>query len=99
MTTLNSFCEDFNLSRVQEMRERVTCISRLGQVCLFELCTSICLSPVCHIVICSFLSLQALINILKQKDVQSNPEIVIGYLRPFRIIISLLDKPEIGTQH
>uniref|UniRef100_A0A671W9H6 DOP1 leucine zipper like protein B n=1 Tax=Sparus aurata TaxID=8175 RepID=A0A671W9H6_SPAAU len=39
---------------------------------------------------------QALINILKQKDVQSNPEIVIGYLRPFRIIISLLDKPEIG---
>ncbi|XP_036964612.1 protein dopey-2 isoform X2 [Acanthopagrus latus] len=39
---------------------------------------------------------QALINILKQKDVQSDPENVIGYLRPFRIIISLLDKPEIG---
>nr|XP_046260051.1 protein dopey-2 isoform X2 [Scatophagus argus] len=39
---------------------------------------------------------QALINILKQKDVESNPENVIGYLRPFRIIISLLDKPEIG---
>ncbi|XP_056245363.1 protein dopey-2 isoform X1 [Seriola aureovittata] len=39
---------------------------------------------------------QALINILKQKDVESDPETVIGYLRPFRIIISLLDKPEIG---
>ncbi|KAG7503861.1 hypothetical protein JOB18_046188 [Solea senegalensis] len=39
---------------------------------------------------------QALINILKQKDVENNPENVIGYLRPFRIIISLLDKPEIG---
>ncbi|XP_040913868.1 protein dopey-2 isoform X2 [Toxotes jaculatrix] len=39
---------------------------------------------------------QALINILKQKDVESDPENVIGYLRPFRIIISLLDKPEIG---
>lgn len=81
------------------MRERVTYISHLSQVRLFELCTSVCLSPVCHIVIRSFLSLQALINILKQKDVQSDPENVIGYLRPFRIIISLLDKPEIGTQH
>ncbi|XP_026151143.1 protein dopey-2 isoform X2 [Mastacembelus armatus] len=39
---------------------------------------------------------QALINILKQKDVKSDTENVIGYLRPFRIIISLLDKPEIG---
>ncbi|XP_067372078.1 protein dopey-2 isoform X2 [Channa argus] len=39
---------------------------------------------------------KALINILKQKDVKSGPENVIGYLRPFRIIISLLDKPEIG---
>ncbi|XP_040004042.1 protein dopey-2 isoform X3 [Xiphias gladius] len=39
---------------------------------------------------------QALINILKQKDVEKDPENVIGYLRPFRIIISLLDKPEIG---
>ncbi|XP_068428257.1 protein dopey-2 isoform X2 [Clinocottus analis] len=39
---------------------------------------------------------QALINILKQQDVESNRESVIGYLRPFRIIISLLDKPEIG---
>ncbi|XP_026231873.1 protein dopey-2 isoform X2 [Anabas testudineus] len=39
---------------------------------------------------------QALINILKQKDVESDPENVIGYLKPFRIIISLLDKPEIG---
>ncbi|CAK6953959.1 protein dopey-2 [Scomber scombrus] len=39
---------------------------------------------------------QALINILKQKDLERNPEIITGYLRPFRIIISLLDKPEIG---
>ncbi|XP_041857601.1 protein dopey-2 isoform X2 [Melanotaenia boesemani] len=39
---------------------------------------------------------KALINILKQKDVDSNPESVIHYLRPFRIIVSLLDKPEIG---
>nr|XP_057937459.1 protein dopey-2 isoform X2 [Doryrhamphus excisus] len=39
---------------------------------------------------------QGLINILKQKDVESKPENVIGYLRPFRIIISLLDKPELG---
>ncbi|XP_044072801.1 protein dopey-2 isoform X2 [Siniperca chuatsi] len=37
--------------------------------------------------------MQALISILKQK---SDPDNVIGYLRPFRIIISLLDKPEIG---
>ncbi|XP_059199122.1 protein dopey-2 [Centropristis striata] len=39
---------------------------------------------------------QALINILKQKDVENDPENVIGYLRPFRIIMSLLDKQEIG---
>ncbi|XP_037344081.2 protein dopey-2 [Pungitius pungitius] len=39
---------------------------------------------------------QALINILRQQDVENDPESVIGYLRPFRIIISLLDKPEIG---
>ncbi|XP_072253031.1 protein DOP1B [Leuresthes tenuis] len=39
---------------------------------------------------------KALINILKQKDVDSDPESVIHYLRPFRIIISLLDKLEIG---
>ncbi|KAI4805249.1 hypothetical protein KUCAC02_009875 [Chaenocephalus aceratus] len=42
------------------------------------------------------LLVQALINILKQKDVESDPENVIGHLKPFRIIISLLDKPEIG---
>ncbi|XP_061647878.1 protein dopey-2 isoform X2 [Phyllopteryx taeniolatus] len=42
------------------------------------------------------LIVQGLINILKQKDVESKPENVIGYLRPFRIIISLLDKPELG---
>ncbi|KAK7939246.1 hypothetical protein WMY93_002572 [Mugilogobius chulae] len=39
---------------------------------------------------------QALINIIKQKDMESDPEKVIGYLRPFRILMSLLDKPEIG---
>uniref|UniRef100_A0A3P8UA66 DOP1 leucine zipper like protein B n=1 Tax=Amphiprion percula TaxID=161767 RepID=A0A3P8UA66_AMPPE len=39
---------------------------------------------------------KAVINILKQKDVDSDPENVIVYLRPFRIIVSLLDKPEIG---
>ncbi|XP_049585021.1 protein dopey-2 isoform X2 [Syngnathus scovelli] len=42
------------------------------------------------------LIVQGLISILKQKNVQSKPENVIGYLRPFRIIISLLDKPELG---
>uniref|UniRef100_A0AAY5JXL7 Dopey N-terminal domain-containing protein n=1 Tax=Esox lucius TaxID=8010 RepID=A0AAY5JXL7_ESOLU len=42
------------------------------------------------------LLVQALINILKQKDVEADPESVIYYLRPFRLIISLLDKPEIG---
>ncbi|XP_062313178.1 protein dopey-2 isoform X1 [Osmerus eperlanus] len=40
------------------------------------------------------LLVQALISILKKKDV--NVESMICYLRPFRIIISLLDKPEIG---
>lgn len=40
---------------------------------------------------------QALINIIKQKDMESDPEKVVGYLRPFRILISLLDKPEIGS--
>lgn len=39
---------------------------------------------------------QALINIIKQKDMESDPEKVVGYLRPFRILMSLLDKPEIG---
>ncbi|XP_069010080.1 protein DOP1B [Embiotoca jacksoni] len=39
---------------------------------------------------------KALINILKQKDVYNEPDNVTGYLRPFRVIISLLDKPEIG---
>ncbi|XP_057708594.1 protein dopey-2 [Corythoichthys intestinalis] len=42
------------------------------------------------------LIVKGLINILKQKDAESKPENVIGYLRPFRIIISLLDKPELG---
>lgn len=42
------------------------------------------------------LSPQALINILNQKDVESDPENVAGYLRPFRLLMCLLDKPEIG---
>lgn len=42
------------------------------------------------------LLVQALVNILKQKDSEANPDNVIEYLRPFRIIINLLDKPEIG---
>ncbi|KAA0715639.1 Protein dopey-2 [Triplophysa tibetana] len=42
------------------------------------------------------LLVKALGNILKQKDIEANPDNVIEYLRPFRIIISLLDKPEIG---
>lgn len=46
----------------------------------------------------SFLWFQALINILNQKDVESDPENVSGYLRPFRLIMSLLDKPDIGTR-
>uniref|UniRef100_A0A3B4A3Z7 Uncharacterized protein n=1 Tax=Periophthalmus magnuspinnatus TaxID=409849 RepID=A0A3B4A3Z7_9GOBI len=37
---------------------------------------------------------QALINIIKQKDMESDPEKVVGYLRPFRILMSLLDKSE-----
>lgn len=63
---------------------------------LFKLCAKTCLSSSYSQL---FVSLQALINILKQKDVESDPENVIGYLKPFRIIISLLDKPEIGRQH
>ncbi|KAK2904895.1 hypothetical protein Q8A67_006694 [Cirrhinus molitorella] len=42
------------------------------------------------------LLVQAMVNILKQKDIEANPDNLIEYLRPFRIIISLLDKPEIG---
>lgn len=42
------------------------------------------------------LLVQALVNILKQKDIEANPDNLIDYLRPFRIIISLLDKSEIG---
>lgn len=38
----------------------------------------------------------ALISIFKHKNADWAPENVSGYLRPFRIIISLLDKPEIG---
>lgn len=43
-------------------------------------------------------TLQALVNILKQKDSEANPDNVIEYLRPFRMIINLLDKPEIGKE-
>uniref|UniRef100_A0A8C4ZED7 DOP1 leucine zipper like protein B n=1 Tax=Gadus morhua TaxID=8049 RepID=A0A8C4ZED7_GADMO len=39
---------------------------------------------------------EALVNILKQKDIQRDPETLMNYLRPFRVIVSLLDKPEIG---
>ena len=42
---------------------------------------------------------QALVNILKQKDIQRDPETLMNYLRPFRVIVSLLDKPEIGKQN
>ncbi|CAL8369830.1 unnamed protein product [Arctogadus glacialis] len=42
------------------------------------------------------LLIQALVNILKQKDIQRDPEALMNYLRPFRVIVSLLDKPEIG---
>uniref|UniRef100_A0A8C2BCA4 DOP1 leucine zipper like protein B n=1 Tax=Cyprinus carpio TaxID=7962 RepID=A0A8C2BCA4_CYPCA len=41
------------------------------------------------------LLVQAVVNILKQKDIEANPDNLIEYLRPFRIIISLLDKSEI----
>ncbi|KAM6934941.1 protein DOP1B [Xenentodon cancila] len=39
---------------------------------------------------------KAMMNILRQKDVDRKADNVTCYLRPFRIIISLLDKPEIG---
>uniref|UniRef100_A0A671LRW5 Protein dopey-2-like n=1 Tax=Sinocyclocheilus anshuiensis TaxID=1608454 RepID=A0A671LRW5_9TELE len=42
------------------------------------------------------LLVQAVVNILKQKDIEANPDNLIEYLRPFRIILSLLDKSEIG---
>ncbi|XP_072542477.1 protein DOP1B isoform X2 [Salminus brasiliensis] len=42
------------------------------------------------------LLVQALVNILQQKDIEKHPDNVTDYLRPFRIIISLLDKSEIG---
>ncbi|XP_036400644.1 protein dopey-2 isoform X2 [Megalops cyprinoides] len=44
------------------------------------------------------LLVQALINILKQKNEEMDTESMIAYLRPFRVIISLLDKAEIGPQ-
>uniref|UniRef100_A0AAY4BHH0 Dopey N-terminal domain-containing protein n=1 Tax=Denticeps clupeoides TaxID=299321 RepID=A0AAY4BHH0_9TELE len=42
------------------------------------------------------LVVQALVSILKQKDSVTGPENILEYLKPFRLIISLLDKPEIG---
>ncbi|XP_015219301.2 protein dopey-2 [Lepisosteus oculatus] len=44
------------------------------------------------------LLVQALINILRQKNAEPDVENVQLYLKPFRIMISLLDKPEIGPQ-
>ncbi|XP_048879071.1 protein dopey-2 isoform X1 [Brienomyrus brachyistius] len=44
------------------------------------------------------LLLEALINILKLKNAEVDPENVMVFLRPFRIILSLLDKPEIGPK-
>ncbi|XP_064166997.1 protein dopey-2-like [Anguilla rostrata] len=44
------------------------------------------------------LLIQALINILEQKKTFTDAENVLEYLRPLRIIIILLEKPEIGTQ-
>ncbi|XP_053090273.1 protein dopey-2 isoform X2 [Pangasianodon hypophthalmus] len=42
------------------------------------------------------LLVQALVNILQQKDIEKDPDNVMNYLRPFRVMISLLDKSEIG---
>ncbi|XP_066542058.1 protein dopey-2 [Hoplias malabaricus] len=42
------------------------------------------------------LMVQAIVNVLQQKDIEKDPENISDYLRPFRIIISLLDKSEIG---
>lgn len=45
------------------------------------------------------LLIQALINIMNQENIESEPENgPHPYLKPFRIMISLLDKPEIGPQ-
>ncbi|XP_066563105.1 protein dopey-2 [Amia ocellicauda] len=44
------------------------------------------------------LLVQALISILKQKHMEPEVDNVHSYLKPFRILISLLDKPEIGPQ-
>lgn len=46
--------------------------------------------------LCNLFSEQALVNILQQKDIEKDPDNVLNYLRPFRIMISLLDKSEIG---
>ncbi|XP_060732022.1 protein dopey-2 isoform X2 [Tachysurus vachellii] len=42
------------------------------------------------------LLVKAFVNILQQKDIEKDPDNVLNYLRPFRIMISLLDKSEIG---
>ncbi|XP_064183737.1 protein dopey-2 [Anguilla rostrata] len=44
------------------------------------------------------LLVQALISILQQRGEETDTESIVAYLRPFRIILSLLDKPEIGPQ-
>ncbi|MBN3274071.1 DOP2 protein, partial [Polyodon spathula] len=47
-----------------------------------------------------FVCWQALIDIMKQENIESEPENgPHAYLKPFRIMISLLDKPEIGKGH
>lgn len=54
--------------------------------------------PAHHILTCGFVNTQALSEILHQKfsdaDIEERQH---AYLKPFRILLSLLDKPEIGT--
>lgn len=57
------------------------------------------LYPTAHsILICGFFKKQSLTEILHQKfadaDVEEHHH---AYLKPFRILVSLLDKPEIGN--
>ncbi|KAJ8246681.1 hypothetical protein GJAV_G00254230 [Gymnothorax javanicus] len=44
------------------------------------------------------LLVQALTSILQRRGEETDTENMVAYLRPFRIILSLLDKPEIGPQ-
>lgn len=74
------------------MRGNIIDMTHLSQVLLFEQCVSVTSASNFMRL---FLHPQALISILKQK---SDPENVTGCLRPFRIIMSLLDKPDIGKK-